>query len=692
MDNPTRLENGDEGLTNDPVQAGRLSGFPHIDRNLLELLPVAVCCCDREGVLLQCNQRAVELWGRQPRLGDPQERFCGSHRLLTLQGTHVPHADCPMATALRTGQPQCNVEAIVERPDGSRRCALLNIQPIRDASGAVVGAVNVFQDITQRKAAEAEQHSADRHKDELLEAVQAAHRALQETEQRLRNLSNNLPHGAIYQVGGSPEGKRFLYLSDGIERILGISAAEAMRDANAMYGLIHEGDIARVAAAEEQSVRQFAPFDCEFRSYTRSGQVKWLHCRSAPRDLPTGEIIWEGIILDVTERKAAAEALDRERERHEQSLHDADRRKDEFLATLAHELRNPLAPLRNGLQIMKISGQDAGAVEQVRDMMDRQLLQMVRLIDDLLDVSRITRGKLELRRERIELTKVVQNAIESCRPTIEAFGHQFTVSLPTMPVMLDVDPIRMAQVFGNLLVNAAKYTDRGGHISLTAERAGRDVLVSVSDTGIGIPPEHLPRLFEMFSQVAPALDRAQGGLGIGLSLARGLVEMHGGALEARSGGTGRGSEFIVRLPTADPEPIREVPRSAGEASKSAPRRRILVADDNRDGAESLAIMLRLAGHEVHTTHDGQAAVEAAAWFRPDVALLDIGMPILNGLEVARRIRAEPWGQKMLLVATTGWGQDEDKRRSKEAGFDEHLVKPVDLGALRTLLAGCGAVR
>jgi CheY-like chemotaxis protein len=278
--------------------------------------------------------------------------------------------------------------------------------------------------------------------------------------------------------------------------------------------------------------------------------------------------------------------------------------------------------------------------------------------------------------------------VEAARPSVEAQAHELTVTLPTPPVYLDADPVRLAQVFSNLLTNAAKYTDRGGHVRLTAERHGGEVVVSVKDSGIGIAAEHLPRLFEMFSQVAPARERSQGGLGIGLSLVKGLVEMHGGTVEARSEGLGKGSEFIVRLPAAE-APAERTPRPSGdgERGRGGRRRRILVVDDNPDAAASLAIMLRLAGHEVHAVHDGQEGVEAAAWFKPGVAFLDLGMPRLNGLEAARHIRAQPWGQNMVLVAVTGWGQEEDKRRASEAGFDHHLTKPVDPPALARLLDG-----
>jgi PAS domain S-box-containing protein len=398
---------------------------------------------------------------------------------------------------------------------------------------------------------------------------------------------------------------------------------------------------------------------------------------------PTGEVeAVAGTTRDVTERKQMEDEL----RRTAAELSEANRRKDEFLATLAHELRNPLAPLRNGLQVLRLAGGDAAAVERSLGMMERQLGHLVHLIDDLLDVSRISRGKIALKKERVDLAAIVQAAVEGSRPQIDAAGHQLTVAMPPAQVYLDADPARLAQVFANLLTNAAKYTDRAGRISLTAQRQGGEVAVAVRDTGIGIAAEHLPRLFEMFSQVSSALERSQGGLGIGLALVKGLVEMHGGTVEARSEGLGAGSEFVVRLPVAGTA-ARETatPVGGGEVSRP-PGRRILVADDNRDAADSLAEMLRLFGHEVHTAHDGVSAVEAVGRVRPDVAILDIGMPGLNGYAACRRIREQPWGRAMTLVALTGWGQEEDRRRAAEAGFDHHLTKPVDPAALEGLLA------
>jgi signal transduction histidine kinase/CheY-like chemotaxis protein len=373
-----------------------------------------------------------------------------------------------------------------------------------------------------------------------------------------------------------------------------------------------------------------------------------------------------------------------ERVRLIRELKEADRRKDEFLATLAHELRNPLAPIRNSLHIMRLTT-DTGAAEQARSMMERQLGQMVRLIDDLLDVSRITRGKLELRKERVELAAVVSMAVDTTRPLIEAAGHALTITLPPEPIYLDADPMRLAQVFSNLLNNAAKYMDRGGRLWLTAAPNGSDVVVSVRDAGIGIPAEALPAVFDMFIQLDHAREKSQGGLGIGLTLVKRLVEMHGGSVTAQSEGVGKGSEFIARLPIAERRQPARVVSNEQQMKARDPGYRILIADDNRDAADSLSMMLRLMGNEVRTVQDGAEAIKEAATFRPDVALLDIGMPRVNGYEVARSIRNQRWGASMRLVALTGWGQDEDKRRAIEAGFDQHFTKPVNPESLERLI-------
>lgn len=386
---------------------------------------------------------------------------------------------------------------------------------------------------------------------------------------------------------------------------------------------------------------------------------------------------------DVSERRR----LEGELRQRAADLAEDDRRKDEFLATLAHELRNPLAPIRNAVRVLHIKGPPDPQLQWARDVIDRQVAQMARLLDDLLDISRITRNKLELRRQKVDLATVVQLALETSRPLIEAAGHRLDVLLPDSPVPLDADPTRLAQVFSNLLNNAAKYSDPGSHIRLSAELRAQEVIVSVVDTGIGIAPEHLPQLFEMFSQVTPAIERSQGGLGIGLALVRGLVEMHQGRVEAYSEGPGAGSTFRVRLPLALAAPVPEPEQALLEdPAPKAGRARVLVVDDNVDAAATLAMMLRLQGHEVAVAHDGPEAVAQARAFRPELILLDLGLPGLNGYEVARQVRAFPWGKEVRIVALTGWGQESDRSRSKEAGFDDHLVKPVEIAAIESLLA------
>jgi PAS domain S-box-containing protein len=402
--------------------------------------------------------------------------------------------------------------------------------------------------------------------------------------------------------------------------------------------------------------------------------ARWMEIAASP--IATGGV---GVYFrDISDRKRAEAA----QQEMNALLQEAGRRKDEFLAVLAHELRNPLAPISSAVEIFRLQTPADPALQSARDLLERQVRHMVRLVDDLLDASRITSGKLELRRERVALAAVVEQALDTARPHV--LGHEFTVSLPAQPVWLDADPVRLAQVFSNLLNNACKYTPPGGRIRLEAELRGTTVTATVSDTGIGIAPGQLPSVFEMFSQAAPALERSRGGLGIGLSLARALVEMHGGRIEAASEGVGRGSSFTIELPACDAPPLPLHGARPGRRAVAA--RRVLVVDDNQDAAASLAMMLRLEGHAVEVAHDGQAALEAAQRFAPEVVLLDLGMPGMNGFEACRAMREQPGGAARRILALTGWNQEDDQRRSRAAGFDAHLVKPVDPQALRELLA------
>jgi signal transduction histidine kinase len=391
---------------------------------------------------------------------------------------------------------------------------------------------------------------------------------------------------------------------------------------------------------------------------------------------------------------AALQSEVAERARAEEALRQADRQKDEFLAMLAHELRNPLAPIRNAVYLMKLKQLPDAQLALSRDIIERQLAQLTRLVDDLLDVSRITRGQITLTRTVISLGEIVARAVETVEPAIQASQHRLEVEVSDPALLIHGDGMRLTQALGNLLANAAKYTENGGSISLRAGQRADQVQIAVRDSGIGIPPEALPRIFDLFTQLDQRVGLAQSGLGIGLALVRRLVEMHGGSVAAHSEGPGRGSEFLIRLPLSAqqrseaPEPIE-----AGAPSDPPPRarRRVLVADDNADALASLATLLTLHGHEVFRATDGAAAVEVAQRCQPDVALLDIGMPRLDGYEVARRIRAEPWGRHMQLVAVTGWGQESDRQRTRASGFDGHLTKPVDQQTLDQLLSDVQAV-
>jgi len=491
---------------------------------LLEIVPAAAYTCDAEGLITSYNARAVEAWGRAPRLNDPDDRFCGSFKLFSPDGLPITHANCWMALALQENRDYNGCEIVIERSDGTRRTVLAHANPFRDDEGTLTGAVNILVDITDRKL-------------------------------------------------------------------------------------------------------------------------------------------------------------------QEDALRDADRQKDEFLAILAHELRNPLAPIRNALRLLQEDGDSSPTVATARGMIERQVLQMVRLVDDLMDVSRITQNRLVLKRERVTMTAILQSAVEATRPFIEDCRHELTLSLPPEPIFLEADPTRMTQVFGNLLTNAAKFMKPGGRIWISARLEGSEVAVTVRDAGIGIGPDMLGRVFEPFVQADRSLESSHGGLGIGLSLVHRLVELHGGTIEARSAGLDQGSEFIVHLPVFVAEKREPRTNGNGKTVSGHQKSRILVVDDNQDSAISLAMVLTLMGHETRTAHDGVEAVEVATEMRPDVVLLDIGLPRMNGYDAARKIRENPGGDAMFLIALTGWGQDEDKRRSAESGFDLHMVKPVDPVALESLLAG-----
>jgi signal transduction histidine kinase len=375
-----------------------------------------------------------------------------------------------------------------------------------------------------------------------------------------------------------------------------------------------------------------------------------------------------------------------ESQRYAQALKEADQRKDEFLAMLAHELRNPLTPIRNAAQIVQRSEATDEAVRHACEMMERQVNQMARLIDDLLDISRINRGKIELRRERVELGPVIKHAVEAVRPLTQERQQELILKLPPEAIYLDADSTRLAQIVGNLLNNASKFTDKGGRIIIAAEEIGNEVTIRVADTGIGIAKDELHRIFDLFAQIDTSLERSQNGLGIGLTLVKTLSEMHGGNVAVDSAGLGRGSEFVVSLPVANKNSRPLTAQKSADRLPATQKHRILVVDDNRDAATSLAALLKIVGQETHIAFDGMEAVAAAELIRPEVVVMDIGLPKLNGYEAARQIRQQSWGAELVLIALTGWGQDEDRRKSTEAGFSGHLVKPVDVAALLKMIS------
>ena len=768
-------------------------------QQLLEALPVGAYACDLEGLITCYNAPAVKLWGRAPRLYDPADRWCGSFKLFRASdGAPMTHEDCWMAIAIRTGTAQNGEEIIIERPDGCRVTVLAHANPIRDAAGRLLGAVNVLVDISDRKREEATQSKlgaivessddaiigktvegqiqswnagaqrifgysaeeavgksirliipADRMEEEagILAKLRRGERVEHYETVRLakdgRRLDISLTTSPIRDASGRVIGASKVarditakkWEEAALRRLqeMGIRLAtsldqdeiyeEALRTAagilDAPQGTVSVAgvgarplagatvlglDLETLEAAggtRDRCFREARPIVIEdvesdpgleqLRATVRAAGVRAIY------HLPL--IDRSGVVLAVLSlyfpaprpprhqelafaelaSRQAADFVEHARLFHE--LQQADQAKNDFLATLAHELRNPLAPIRNTVETLQRSGQQPAPLRAALAMMDRQLSHMTRLIDDLLDVSRITQNKLQLRKERIELADVLHAAVEASRPLLTERGHDFGVDLPPEPLVLEADLTRLSQVLENLLNNAAKYTERGGRIRLAARRDGREAVITVRDNGIGIPAELQGRIFEMFAQVDRSLERSEGGLGIGLHLAQRLVAMHGGSLSVRSDGSQQGSEFQVRLPLpATPPPAA---RPEGEPSRSLPASslRILIVDDNRDAADSLGLLLGLPGNEVHVAYDGLRAIELAGELRPTVVLLDLGLPKLNGYATAERIRAEPWGKDMILIALTGWGQEEARQRSQESGFDAHLVKPVDPATL-----------
>ena len=616
----------------------------------------AVITTDVQGRITYMNAVAESLtgWAKPDGVGQPLDAV---FRIVN-EKTRQP-VESPAARALRDGVVVGLANhTLLIRKDG-RACPIDDsAAPIRGDNGTLSGCVLIFRDVTAQRDAEAERAR------QLLTATLLAS-IIESSDDAI--ISKSLD-GVIQSWNAAAE------------RLFGYTADEAI---GRHISLI----IPPERRAEEDEIiaslragRRIEHFETErLRS---DGRRIFVSLTISPIKDESGHVVGASkIVRDVTDRRRAEDDL----RRLAADLSEADRRKNEFLAMLAHELRNPLAPISNTVRALPLAGRDTDTLRMASEMLQRQVGQMSRLVDDLLDMSRITRGKIELRKGRVELGPIVQQAVESVRGLYRSMDHELTVSLPPRPVHLEADPVRLAQVVGNLLSNAGKFTDKGGHVWLTVAEDGAQAIIRVRDNGIGIAAEHHPRLFDMFAQVDTSLERSRDGLGIGLTLVKTLVELHGGTVDVHSDGPGRGSEFTVRLPVVVDAPREASPPAAGEPVPAASRR-VLIVDDSEDGAESLAMLLEFGGHETHQAHDGLAALEAATRLRPDVVLLDIGLPGLNGYEVCRRIRQEPWGKQLLLVALTGWGQDEDRHRSREAGFDAHMVKPVDFDALLKLLA------
>jgi PAS domain S-box-containing protein len=599
---------------------------------------------------------------------------------------------------LRRGERIAHFETVRVAKGGRLANISLAVSPLRDSEGEVVGASKVARDITAAKAAEA----ALREENLLVETLNSIGRRLtaelnlQKLLQAVTDETTSLTgaaFGAFFYNATDAQGDSYmLYTLAGAPR-------EAFADfpqprATAIFAPTFRGDppVRLDDVTKDPRYGLSAPYygkpagHLPVRSYlavsvrARSGEVLGGLFFGHPE---VGRFTARHERLVVGVAAQAAVAIDNAR--LYERIREQDKRKDDFLAVLAHELRNPLAPLRNGLRVVRLS-EDRETRETAQDMMGRQIENLVRLVDDLLDVSRINQDKMELRRARVSLAEVVTTAVETARPTIDAAGHELIVDLPTEPVILDADLTRLAQVLSNLLTNSGKYTDPGGRIWLTARTEADTVIITVRDTGIGIASAALPTLFEMFSQVDWRGERAAGGLGIGLALVKGLVEMHGGTVTASSPGAGQGSTFTVTLPLPEVVADAEPTSAPGDQRGVRKRRRVLVVDDSRDGAQSMAMMLELFGDEVRSAFDGLQAVTAAEEFRPEVILMDVGMPKMNGYDATRKIREAPWGKAMAIIALTGWGQDVDRVRSREAGCDGHLVKPVVLEDLEKLLA------
>ncbi len=640
-------------------------------------------------VFALANPAYIEIVGGRRLLGRPLLEALPE---LAQQGVEVL-----MREVLQTGEPSITREVLwrIERLGEVEESYLTCVySPLLSAAGDVDGVIVTCNDVTAEVRARESLRTSEARYHNIFRAVNVS--IWEEDFSGVKKALDELTAAGVRDFRGYfAEHPEFVAHAVGLVRVVDVNDATLRmfdaRDKREFFAALGDvfvnGDLdcfadELAAIAEGERV-----YESEAAMQTLRGERRDVLCTVAfPQNDPEMRHVLVAL-TDITERRAWERALRASEERFRrmaEALRDADRLKDEFLATLSHELRNPLAPLRNSVELLRMTAPVPGESGAVLDMMDRQVNHLVRLVDDLLEMSRISRGAFKLRKERVAVATIVENAMETSRPLIDAANHRLEVELPEASLWVHGDPVRLAQVISNLLNNAAKYTDPGGLIRIAASGAGRVATISVADNGSGLAPDIVPRLFQMFSRGTEAADRGQGGLGIGLALARRLIEMHGGSIEGRSAGVGRGSEFVVRLPVAATAPeIAPVPAPALGASLR--RRSILVVDDNVDAAESLGTLLELLGAEVGVALGGQEALEAYARRPADVVLLDIGMPGIDGYEVARRLRADHPDRAAKIVALTGWGQEEDRRRARAAGFDHHLVKPIDIKALQALL-------
>jgi PAS domain S-box-containing protein len=633
-------------------------------RAILERLPVGVGVADRQGRIRLLNPAGLALHGFRSldEMLVHFEQYRDQFRLHTLDGREIPPDQWPLARALRN-EPVENDEVRLQRVGGQERIVSYSAVPIPDAQGRNGDIVFVMHDTTQRRAIE---------------------QSLRESEERFRAMAELSPVAIMVNARGL-----YVYANAAAASLFGAPSAESLIG-RSPYEFLDPADheVVRSRIRTVLVERKPAP-PVRYRWKRLDGSLVDVEVSAAPISWG-GESAAQVLATDISERRRAEEAL-----------READRRKDEFLATLAHELRNPLAAIRSAADLLTQAASDPGAVQRMASIIERQSSHLTRLIDDLMDISRISRGKIQLRRRRVALASLLDQAVDTVREHCQRLGHQLLVDRDraARAIHLFADPLRLTQVLSNLLSNACKFTPPApypGRIEVTVSRCDDAAVIVVKDNGRGIPPENLQSIFDLFVQVDHLAMAPQAGLGIGLSLVKRLVEMHEGRIEAHSQGAGQGAEFVLTLPLLDDaaaeagEPaLAGPPATVREPSKPAGRR-IIVVDDNVDVATALAMLLELSGHEVGIAHDGAEALHLAPRFAPDAMLIDIGMPGMDGHELCRHIRREPWGRDLFLAALTGWGQEEDRRRSAEAGFNAHLVKPVTPDAIERLLDQVGA--